>query len=81
MIGVTEQCMNKNKIGMKPKNALLQRMERRDPIALWDSVILTGMNCQLRGRPLSNGICGVVFLRGLECGGIPWTSSKFVIEL
>jgi hypothetical protein len=81
MIGAREQCMNKIEIEMKPKNALLQRMERRNPIALWDSVILTGMNYQLRGRPLSNGIRGVVFLRGLECGRIPWTSSPFVIEL
>jgi hypothetical protein len=63
------------------RNALLQCMEHSDPISLGEPVVFAPMDRQLRGRPLGHSVRRAVFPRCFECGGLPWASSPFVVEL
>jgi hypothetical protein len=66
---------------LEKRNALLQCMEHSDSISLGEPVVLAPMDRQLWGRPLGHSVRRAVFPRCFECGGLPWASSPFVVEL
>lgn len=61
--------------------ALLQRVERANPIGLWQAIVLAAMDDKLWRRPLVHKVDRVVLFEHLLRFPIPGTATPIMVEL